>query len=452
MSFPPRPRLTATLFRLTLTYAGVFVAATLVLLIGGGEAAYRLRRAALEAQVERRVDDLLTTYRRDGMEGLAGHVRAQERRADPPGLTYRLETPQGERLAGRLDGVAGPLGWSSFTPIGEDSDEVHSAHATRLSNGGRLVVSYDPEPLYDVRELMQAGSFWALAISLPLALICGGIVSARVLRRIRLISDTAGQVRSGSLSARVPVSDAGDEFDRLAVNVNQMLDSVEALTRNLENVTVGIAHDLRTPLSRVRNRLEALRNGATDPSLREAKIEGALQDIADLLVTFDALLRIGQIDAGAQRSGFRAIDLSGLFEELVETYAVVAAAEDRTLTATISPGLATVGDRALLAQMLANALDNSIQHTPTGARIEVVLRSDGAARILGSISDDGPGIPADQHEEVLRRFRSLDRNGGRNHGLGLSIVQAIAKLHGVEMTLEDNAPGLRVVFRFRPTG
>lgn len=450
MSSPPRPKLPATLFRLTLAYAGLFVVATLLILLGGGEIGYRLQQARLQSSVERRIAELEAVHAARGMSGLADAVRAGELEAEETGLFYRLNASTGERVAGGLEADASGVGWFRFTPTGEDSDEVHSAYVARLSDGGELIVGFDPEPLYDLRELTFAGAFWTLVISLPLALICGAIVSARVVRRVKLISETAERVRAGSLSARVPATGVSDEFERLAGNVNTMLDSVEALTRNLENVTVGIAHDLRTPLTRVRNRLEALRDGARDPVLLDANVEAAIEDVRRLLATFDALLRIGQIDAGTQRAGFKVVDLSRLVSELTETYAVVATAENRALQSSIAPGVETLGDRALLTQMFANTLDNAIQHTPDEARIEVTLRRDDGGRPVATISDNGPGIPNEQHEEVLRPFRSFDRNGGRNHGLGLSIVHAIARLHGVDMRLEDNAPGLRVVFTFPP--
>ena len=236
--------------------------------------------------------------------------------------------------------------------------------SARLSDGSWISVGASTERYHDIAEDMAAGAVWTVATALPLALICGALLSRAVLGRLAQIATTAEAVREGSLSRRAPVSGRGDEFDRLADDLNAMLDTIEALTRNLRNVTVGIAHELRGPLARIRHRLEEVRQSR--PAADSAAIDASVAEIDTTLATFDALLRIGEIEAKARLKDFQLIDFSALVAELAEVYAPVAAEQGKLVDARVAAGVELRGDRSLLMQMISNLLENAIEHTPHG--------------------------------------------------------------------------------------
>ncbi len=440
--------LTAASFRLTLVYAAIFVVATLAVLFVGGMLVMLVLRAEVEDDLESEVEELQVVFDEGGLDSIIETIEARSRETYDSGLWYRLSTTEGEVLAGNLALTDFPAGEFEFIPPGEEDDELHIGQALLLTDEVWLVVSIDLEPVLDTWELMLAGTGWTLGISLPLALVCGGMMSAMVLRRIEAISATTQRIRDGGLNTRVPLRGTDDEFDRLSFHINAMLDSIEGLTRNIQEVSTGIAHDLRTPLTRVYNRLEALKSDKPDPDRLPEVVDRAKDEVASLLKTFDALLRIGQIEAGTRRAGFRNLDLSALVGEVAETYEVTAAAHGKTLKVDIADGLGTQGDGALLIQMIANVLENAIEHTPADTEISMKLsKQHGAAKV--TIADNGPGVPEHERTQVFERFYRLDRSRNTNgNGLGLSIVRSIANLHGIDVRTGDNHPGFRVEFCF----
>jgi signal transduction histidine kinase len=252
----------------------------------------------------------------------------------------------------------------------------------------------------------------------------------------------------GHLHERVPTKGKADEFDRLADNLNAMLDRIQQLMQGLHQVSSDIAHDLRTPLSHMRQRLELARLKAASAQDYDAAVDRAVTDIDGILGVFAALLRIAQIEAGARREGFAPVDLSGLFETIIDTYGPVADDVGHRLAGTVAPGLSIRGDRQLLTQMLANLVENTIRHTPAGTEITVSLMP-GPAGPVGIVRDTGPGIPETAREKVFQRFFRLDASRMTpGSGLGLSLVSAVAQLHDVRVTLSDNHPGLAVTLDF----
>ena len=242
---------------------------------------------------------------------------------------------------------------------------------------------------------------------------------------------------------------SGDEIDRLAESLNRMLGRIEELMDKLRHVTSDIAHDHRTPLGRLRQRLEAARIKQRSPAAYEEVIDASITDTDTLLRTFDAMLRIAEIEAGAARARFAAVDLSAIAENVGEVFLPVAEDHGQRLMAEVAPGVGVHGDRELITQMLVNLIENSLHHAPQGTLVPIGLEKQGDFPIL-VVADSGQGIPIEERERVLRRFYRLD--GSRSSpgsGLGLSLVAAIAKLHGAELTLDDNNPGLRVSVRFR---
>ena len=277
------------------------------------------------------------------------------------------------------------------------------------------------------------------------------LASVYVLRRVQTISRASQEIMGGDLRRRIVMSRRNDEFDGLAAQLNAMLDRIGDLLEDIGQVTNDIAHDLRTPLARLRQRLETARRKARSVAEYELAVEHAISETDAALATFTSLLRIAQIDAGTRRAGFTAVDLSDLVAALVDIYAIVADDSNRPLDSTIEPGITIHGDGELLNQLFANLIENSLTHTPPGSHVRVSVRKFDNRGAMVSVADDGPGIPEIMRERVLKPFVRLDSNrAGAGTGLGLAGVAAIARLHGVGLELTDNNPGLRVIVRFPP--
>jgi signal transduction histidine kinase len=269
-----------------------------------------------------------------------------------------------------------------------------------------------------------------------------------LLRRVDAVNRTARAIMDGDLSQRIPVVGPRDELGGLAEGLNRMLARIEELMESLRHVSSDIAHDLRTPLGRMRQRLETCRMKTRSKAEYEAAIEAAIEDADGILKTFEAMLRIAQIEAGARRARFSPVNLSEVADNVAEAFGAVAEDEGKRLVATVEAGVAVTGDRELLTQMLANLTENALRHTPAGTRVDLCLeRVNGEIRL--TVSDTGPGIPPEERERVFRRFYQLDESRSTpGSGLGLSLVAAVAKLHNTTVLLEDNNPGLRVSVTF----
>jgi signal transduction histidine kinase len=284
-------------------------------------------------------------------------------------------------------------------------------------------------------------------ISLALAVIGALLTSGAFLRRLEGFNRTANRIIDGALEERVPLRGTGDEFDRLASNLNAMLDRVQALVESMRQVSNDVAHDLRTPLAHLRQGLETVRRSEGDREQYREAIDRALAECDQILTTFGALLRIAQIEAGTRRAGFTEVDLSSIFETIAETYAPVAEDHGKVLVAEIAPGIRTRGDPDLLTQMLANLVENAIRHTQTGSTVRLSLEEDD--KPIGTVVDDGPGIPEEARKRVFDRFYRLESSRATpGNGLGLSLVAAVAQLHELEVELGDAQPGLHVSLRF----
>jgi signal transduction histidine kinase len=269
-----------------------------------------------------------------------------------------------------------------------------------------------------------------------------------MLRRIDAVSRTARGIVAGDMSQRVPVRGTDDEFDELAASVNAMLNRIEDLMRSMRQVSNDVAHDLRTPLTRLRQRLEhARRRAQTTEELHEA-LAHSIAQVDSILETFGALLRIAQIEAGGRASEKSAINVSRFLTAIVDDFAPAAEDQGQTLVAEIDKGLSILGDPELLTQMVVNLVDNAIRHSPPGARICIEAKAVGDSLEL-AVVDNGPGIPSRERENVLRPFYRLEASRTtEGSGLGLSLVAAIAKRHDAKLSLGDNSPGLRVAVLF----
>jgi signal transduction histidine kinase len=297
---------------------------------------------------------------------------------------------------------------------------------------------------------LQALRYFLIALVL-FGVLGAFLIARRALARVDAISETSRTIMDGDLARRLPLSGSGDELDRLAVNLNTMLDRIVALMKGMREVSDNIAHDLRTPLTRVRNMAEHALQSTADDNERRQALQSILAEGDELIRTFNALLLIARSEAGTGTDSFTEVDLSKQLLELAEIYEPVAEDADLTLTTSIEPDLSLRGHRQLLAQIFANVIDNGIKYGKpegrTGA-LTIAARRD-ADKILVEIADHGAGIPAGMRGKVLERFTRLDSSRSQpGSGLGLSLVSAIAGLHDATLELKDNAPGLVVQLTF----
>lgn len=444
---PPRI-LRTTSFRLAALYAGLFGASVIVL----GAVVLVVVRGAMEADMRRRIEAdaavLQTEYAAGGLARLVASVR--ERSSTLRALDYAVIGPDGARLAGVLPSPGRRTGWITMqgpTPEPDGEFEPALVLVVSLPGGARLLVGDDTGPVEDLGEAVALAFAWGLGLTVVLAVGGGLLLSASFLRRIDAITTTADAIVHGELGQRIPDRGTDDDLDRLARTLNRMLDRIGLLMDGLRQVSSDLAHQLRTPLTRLRQRLEAARSDARDVAELRAAVEGSIAETDAVLETFSALLRIAQIEAGTRRAGFREVDLDDVVSGVVEAFAPSAEEAQRTLSARVVPTVID-GDRELLTQMLANLVENGLRHTPPGTRVEVSLRPtpDGASLV---VADDGPGIPAEERARILRRFQRLERSRSvAGSGLGLSLVAAVVELHGARLRLEDGDPGLRVTIEF----
>ncbi|HEX2113985.1 MAG TPA: HAMP domain-containing sensor histidine kinase [Alphaproteobacteria bacterium] len=440
-------------FRFALVYVGLFATSALLLLgfIYVTTAGYASRQT--DEVILAQIAGLAEQYRQRGLDGVATTI-AQRAARNPRGhAVYLLADPARRRIVGNLDRwprEAVEPGWVEF--LIEDPDTQGEAYRARaqfvqLAGGFHLLVGQDVQEQQRHQTLMISAMAWGGALTLALALIGGLLMSRATLQRVETINRASREIIRGDLSRRMPTRGTGDEFDQLAENLNAMLDQIARLMDGIRQVSDNIAHDLRTPLTRLRSRLEAARLSQADPAMR-ATIDELIADADALLSTFNALLRIAEIEAGRRRAAFEAVDLAEIARDAVELYEPVAQDKRQTIAADLASGAVAKGDRHLLAQAVANLLDNAIKYSPEGARIAVTTTVLPAGPVL-SVADNGPGIPAEFRDKAVRRFFRLETSRSTpGTGLGLSLVSAVAKLHGARLALEDNAPGLRVTLAF----
>ncbi len=466
--------LTSSTFRLALLYMLLVGASVAILLafIYWSTAGYMARQT--DATIGAEIQGLAEQYRRRGLAGLST-VIAERIAHDPQGASiYLLADPGGSPIIGNLDSwppvTADAGGWVQFrarqtqAETGVSIEHETRAKVFRLRGDLRLLVGRDVRELAAIRDLILDAITWGLAITVGLALLGGWLMGAGIVRRLDVVNQVSREIMQGDLSRRVPTSGAGDDFDQLAANLNRMLERIEALMLSIRQVSDNIAHDLRTPLTRLRNRLELLQ-GADLSGEARAEVEVAIADADELLSAFNALLRIARIEAGSRRAAFAALDPLPLLQDVAEFYEPLAAeslqmisVEETSLNATQGKGTDSKGakisnpcrlyaDRDLLFQAVANLVDNAIKHSPSGGQIRLRAACTSTAVEL-SVTDEGPGIPPELHDKVLQRFYRIDESrAAPGHGLGLSLVQAVAQLHGAELCLEDAKPGLRVRLR-----
>lgn len=441
----PLPKiLNTTVFRLSTIYVAGFAAsiATLGVLIYFVASAALDRR--LDGRIEAEVHALTRAYRTGGLPALVAAVDADRHANGPFGYAV-LENRR--RVAGGLLRWPQAAGWATL-PYPESDGDAGRRRFLLADLGGNvgLVIAADPEEVDEIRQAIFDATLSAFGAVTVLGILGGLALSFALLKRVEAIRRTAEAIIAGDLSRRIPLHNSGDDLDRLSETLNRMLDRIRELMESLREVSAHIAHDLKTPLAHLRQRLEGARNQAE--GARELALHEAISQTDEILVTFDALLRIAQIEAGTRRAGFASLDLSELFSTVADAFAPSAEELGRWIIKRIEPGLHTIGDRELLTQMLANLVENAIRYTPAQTAIKVELFHQKGC-IFGSVSDDGPGVPAEERERIFRRFHRLPESRGiPGSGLGLSLVKAVADIHAVTLAAEDAEPGLRVTMRF----
>ena len=406
--------------------------------------------------IEAEVTGLAERYGVSGLDGLVRSIDERISRKPNGDAVYLLTDDQLAPLIGNLDRwprvAKDSDGWLTFNleqTTGDGDEVTHRARARpfTLRGGYRLLVGRDMHALDATRSLIVRAIAWGLAITVIMALAGGFMLSRRTMRRLEAINETSRRIMSGDLSRRIPTRSTDDDFDQLADNLNGMLDTIEQLMEDVRRVTDNVAHDLRTPLTRLRNRLEALKR-SSERNGDHAPIEAALADADGLLTTFNALLRIASIESGRRRAAFEDIPLDEVMRDVTELYEPLAEAKNQKLDVVFSDSVQVRGDRDLLFQAFANLLDNAIKYTPPGGDIRVSL-DDGVAGPRIRIVDSGPGIPEQSREQVFKRFYRLeDSRHTPGNGLGLSLVEAVARLHKADIKL-GGEPGLDVQFAFQ---
>jgi hypothetical protein len=457
--------LRTTAFQLTLVYLAIFILFAASLL---GYFALNTRRLITEqitSTVTGEINGLSEQYAQGGIRRLVIVVDLRSRR--PGSSLYLVTTPTGEGLAGNVGslepGVLDHPGWleTSYHRLDapEGSDHRALVEVVQLPGGFRLMVGRDLEERERLFGIIANAGQWSLALVIVLGLVGGFFVSRRVLKRVDAMTDTAQTIMAGDLAGRLPISGTGDELDRLAVHLNAMLDRIEALMGGLKEVSDNIAHDLKTPLTRLRNRCEQALRGAPGDGDYRAALESTIAESDELIRTFDALLMIARAESGHARDNMTEFDAAEIARDVGELYEPLADEKGLALTVDAPVAAPVHGNRELVSQALANLVDNAIKYAGpdrklNGAPTEIVVKAgNDGERITLSVADRGPGIPDADRGRVVERFVRLEQSRSEpGSGLGLSLAAAVARLHGGELTLEDNQPGLRSTIALPRTG
>ncbi|MGD9852043.1 MAG: sensor histidine kinase [Nitrospirales bacterium] len=432
-------------FRFTLFTVGLFATFVVFTFIVSYWIAVRYLVTRVDAEISWQIEMLSEEYQ-------SGSLNPQNPDLVEPGTYLLLQDADGRVIADNFPADLGDRQWLTklspkSAPQDNDSQTLR-ALAVALPDKSRLVVAQDLHDLHEVKDFLGKAFAGLLVAILLLGVVCGVIVSTLTLRRVEKINLTAGDIIKGRLDRRMPLKGTNDEFDRLSHNLNLMLDQIEKLMTGLRQVSTDMAHDLRTPLSRMRQRLEGARRRAKRIEDYEQAVDQALVQNDEILETFSALLSIAQVGSGAYRQGFGAIFLSELFETISETYGPIAEENKQILCSSIEPGLMAHGDNKLMTQMVVNLVENAIRHSPPETRIFLTL-SQTVSEVTAVVADTGPGVPKTEREKIFQRFYRLQTSRTTaGSGLGLSLVSAIADLHGIAIMLTDNDPGLRVTLRF----
>ena len=446
-------------FRIVLVYVLLFALSVTALLFF----TYWNTRRTLDAQtdqiIEAEITGLNEQYQHFGLPGLVETVRSRSLHQGQ--ALYLVADGLHHIVAGNLEFWPQVSQTAPGSMVEFDYDRpLNGKLETRRARGRvfplaadfMILVAQDVHDRYLTERMFTTTLPWTVLLILILGTVGGALLSRNMLRRLDTINRASGEIMRGDLTRRVPLNGSGDEFDALAVNLNLMLDRIERLMKGLREVTDSVAHDLRTPLNRLRNRLEESVARLNASGAQAGEIERAIAETDQLIGTFNALLLIAETDAGTTRAAMSPLELGGVAADVVELYEPLA--DEKKVSLALIPGgpVAIEGNRSLIAQALANLVDNAIKYTPAGGKVRIRAAVTPKSVDL-SVADSGPGIPLADRPRVTERFVRLEASrNSPGTGLGLSLVAAVAHFHNAELALEDNMPtGLKAVLRFPRT-
>jgi signal transduction histidine kinase len=458
--------LRTTTFRFTILAASLFALSAFALLAFVYESTAGVFSRQTDALLARQITEFKTAFEKGGINAVNKIVVEHSTGRDP--FLYVFTRPDGKFVSGNLSalpqsilkpGANHRFTYKLYNPV-TGAKETHRARGRliRFPGAYKLLVARDTEEESVLINRISRAVWIAAGLVLALGLISGALISRRFASRLNGLNDVARDVMSGDLKRRAPRNHTGDELDELAANLNAMLSQIEQLLAATRHAGDSIAHDLRSPLTRMRNRLEAqLREGeALSPKEAEAALLRTMDDADELLQTFNSVLRIARLEAGEQREAYSRMDPSALLHDVAEMYGPVAEDAGLTFEAQIEDNLFIRADQGLLAQALSNILDNALKYTPKGGAVALRLRKQRDGKVAISVTDTGPGVPKDQREAIFKRFVRLEASRSQaGSGLGLALVFAVAKAHGAELVVEDGAgdsakggPGLHIALVF----
>ncbi len=418
--------------------------------------------AQISISLESKLSELQLIDQKQGRQKLIELLKNQTISKSSDRRYLLLVTDKGRKIAGNLGGWPSTLVadnvvrsiWVEDKLIpnaADDEDEFWPIVATKLDDGSLLLVAQNSSETEDFQEFIFSTMAIILFTIVCLTLILGWRLGRQVLQRVDTINQTAHQIRQGDLSIRIPTSRSNDEFDEVAAHLNRMLDHIEELVKGMQEVTDNIAHDLRSPLSRLKTRIEVTLIEARDRNDYEHTLEKAVEDIDGMLKIFNALLEITQAEAGSYRGEWKVVDLSQLSQDIGDLYSGVAEQNRQQLKIKITPDINIKGNQYLLGQAISNLLENALKYSGCGKTVILHLKLDNNHPIL-CVEDNGIGIHSKDYHHVLQRFVRLDSSRSTpGNGLGLSLVAAVVRLHGALLTLKDNQPGLSVSISFKST-
>ena len=447
----------SSVFRLAVLFAGLYAFAivltgAVVFLFATSELEHRMKLGIHAEQMR-----FKSVFERQGIDGLKATIQRHGDSIGAAEAVYALIGTDGKTIAGNVSHLQPFAGWNmvpdeGFKFLSPQSDDPDWFYLHGVALGDHvLITGRSNEDVEEPQEIVLKSIAWGAFATLLIGLGGAWIAGSRAHKRIDAIERTLQLVSAGDLTARIETSSKDDDIARISGSINDALKQLESLVDGMKQISADIAHDLKTPIGRVRQKLETARRNATSIADYRRSTDETIAEMDAIVATFEALLRIAQIGSGTSRARFKALKLSDVLRQIEEAYAPVAEEAGDTLALEIRSGGDDVikGDRNLLVQMFANLVENAIRHCPSGSRVllELAIRQ---GKLLVSVSDNGPGIAIEERDKVLRRFYRIDKSRSTpGNGLGLSLVSAIAKLHDAELELKDAGPGLRIDMKFK---
>ncbi|MFC4258016.1 sensor histidine kinase [Marinobacter lacisalsi] len=442
-------QLRTSTFQLALLYMVVFATSVFLLLAFIYWRTAGFMTAQTDETIEAEIAGLAEQYRGRGVNGLITIIRERVARDPNAKSLYLLTTDEYLKLAGNLstwpEGAQSQGSWINFTldeSLGwTGPPRMARARIFEVQGGLRLLVGRDVDDLNTLKALIETAINWGMGITLALALLGGFMMSRSTTRRIEVINNTSRKIMNGHLSQRIPTRGTQDDFDQLAENLNQMLDRIVYLMEGIRHVSDSIAHDLRTPLTRLRNQLETTLMLVDNDEARDQAAK-AVAEADQLLATFNALLRIARLETrGNTTADVRPVSLGMLVSDACELYEALAEDKDQSFIQEIDEDVMVEGDRDLLFQMVSNLIDNAIKYTPEEGEIVVRVTPDDDGAVF-EVGDSGIGVPDDEKGQIFQRFYRVGKSRSLpGNGLGLSLVSAVAEIHKGSIGLFDHHPG-----------